>query len=408
MTTNRQLTSQPRTAGAMPRLLTLGDVIAATALSRSAVYAMMAESRFPKPIRIGSRAVRWVEQEVLDFIASRPRAGSDRPSTPPVSSWYRSSGSWSNLATRRPNVRTLGLARGRCAPPSNPRHRAALRDSPESGGPCPRAFLAVRRCVTAAPSDCTPACRRPSWPTGGRRRQPPACRCPTCCGKRWRGPAHGPRGRRDSPRRPGTGGGRRRLAGVRAQVPLGRHRLVPGRPADRRADRDGSRRVREDGLGGARRGPLLVDGGPAPRAGRRGPRAHPDRTVRSGDGQEPQHRAARLAEDLRPVARRLQPRARLETAGRPGEGEGAAARPPRLHRGGEAADRPGARGRPARVDPGLPDAARRARCRAEPHRRRRRPGGSPPRGAAPGQELPDRPEPGRRETVAAEGSVVRA
>ena len=42
-------------------------------------YALMAESRFPKPIRIGSRAVRWLEQEVLDFIASRPRGGSDRP-----------------------------------------------------------------------------------------------------------------------------------------------------------------------------------------------------------------------------------------------------------------------------------------------------------------------------------------
>ncbi len=39
---------------------------------------MMAESRFPKPIRIGSR-VRWIEQEVLDFIASRPRGGSERP-----------------------------------------------------------------------------------------------------------------------------------------------------------------------------------------------------------------------------------------------------------------------------------------------------------------------------------------
>ena len=63
----------------MPRLLTLRDVMAATALSRSAVYALMAESRFPKPIRIGSRAVRRVEREVLDFIASRPRAGSDRP-----------------------------------------------------------------------------------------------------------------------------------------------------------------------------------------------------------------------------------------------------------------------------------------------------------------------------------------
>ena len=61
------------------RLLTLREVTAITALSRSAIYAMMAESRFPKPLRIGSRAVRWVEQEVLDFIASRPRGGTDRP-----------------------------------------------------------------------------------------------------------------------------------------------------------------------------------------------------------------------------------------------------------------------------------------------------------------------------------------
>ena len=61
------------------RLLTLRDVTAMTALSRSAVYALMPESRFPKPTRIGTRAVRWVEQEVLDFIGSRPRAGSDRP-----------------------------------------------------------------------------------------------------------------------------------------------------------------------------------------------------------------------------------------------------------------------------------------------------------------------------------------
>ena len=80
MTTNRPSTPRRQTAGtAMPRLLTLRDVTAATALSRSAVYALMAESRFPKPIRIGSRAVRWVEQEVLDFIASRPRGGSERP-----------------------------------------------------------------------------------------------------------------------------------------------------------------------------------------------------------------------------------------------------------------------------------------------------------------------------------------
>ena len=79
MTTNPQApTAEQPSARAMPKLLTLRDVTAATALSRSAVYAMMADSRFPKPIRIGSRAVRWVEQEVRDFIASRPRAGSDR------------------------------------------------------------------------------------------------------------------------------------------------------------------------------------------------------------------------------------------------------------------------------------------------------------------------------------------
>ncbi len=79
MTTNREATPEHPSAGVgMPRLLTLRDVTAATALSRSAVYALMAESRFPKPIRVGSRAVRWVEREVLDFIASRPRAGSER------------------------------------------------------------------------------------------------------------------------------------------------------------------------------------------------------------------------------------------------------------------------------------------------------------------------------------------
>ena len=61
------------------RLLTLRDVMKMTALSSSAIYAAMNGSRFPKPIRIGARAVRWVEQEVLDFIASRPRGGSERP-----------------------------------------------------------------------------------------------------------------------------------------------------------------------------------------------------------------------------------------------------------------------------------------------------------------------------------------
>ena len=98
MTTNRQSTPRPRAASGMPRLLTLRDVIAATALSRSAVYAMMAESRFPKPIRIGSRAVRWVEQECSTSSPAVPVAA---PNAPPRSS----DGPGTRYRKRRPNDR---------------------------------------------------------------------------------------------------------------------------------------------------------------------------------------------------------------------------------------------------------------------------------------------------------------
>ena len=60
------------------RLLTLREVCEMTGLSRSSIYAMMAAGEFPRPIRIGARAVRWYENEVRAFIASRPRAGSNR------------------------------------------------------------------------------------------------------------------------------------------------------------------------------------------------------------------------------------------------------------------------------------------------------------------------------------------
>ena len=44
----------------------------------------------------------------------------------------------------------IGLARGRCAPPSNPRHPATLPGSRPSGGRCPRSSLEVRRWLTGA------------------------------------------------------------------------------------------------------------------------------------------------------------------------------------------------------------------------------------------------------------------
>ncbi len=179
-----------------------------------------------------------------------------------------------------------------------------------------------------------------------------------------------------------------------------------GGPADRRADRSRPRRVREDRLGGTRAGPLRVDGRPAPRARGRSPRAHPRRAVRPPDRAEPQHRAARLAQDLCPASRRLQPRAWLEPPGRPGASQGAAAGPCGLHRGVEAAGRTRTRGGPPHADPRLPGAARRTRRGQGPRRRGLRAGGRWAGGAAPGTGLHHRPRSRQREAVAAEGRTL--
>jgi len=49
-------------------------VEAATGLSRSSIYAMMDSGYFPRPIRIGKRAVAWPESAVNEWLASRPIA----------------------------------------------------------------------------------------------------------------------------------------------------------------------------------------------------------------------------------------------------------------------------------------------------------------------------------------------
>ena len=169
-------------------------------------------------------------------------------------------------------------------------------------------------------------------------------------------------------REPGHGGRRGRLARLRAQIQVGRDRVGAGGPADRRTDRSRPRRVREDGVGGTGAGPLLVDGGPAPRTRRRRPRTRSGRAVQPTDGPQPEHRAPRLAADLRSAPRRLQPRARLEPTGRPEAREGAATGPRGLHRGVEAQGRTRTRGGSAHADPRLPRAARRARRGQGPRR----------------------------------------
>lgn len=42
-----------------------------TGLSRSAIYAGMADGTFPTAIQIGPRAVGWVESEINDWVAAQ-------------------------------------------------------------------------------------------------------------------------------------------------------------------------------------------------------------------------------------------------------------------------------------------------------------------------------------------------
>ena len=50
------------------RVLRLRQVEARTGLSRSSIYARVAKGTFPPPIRLGPRAVGWIESEVEAWI----------------------------------------------------------------------------------------------------------------------------------------------------------------------------------------------------------------------------------------------------------------------------------------------------------------------------------------------------
>ena len=56
------------------RLLTRQEVQLRCRLGRSTIYRLMRTGKFPAPLRIGMRAVRWKESEIDDFLSTRPRA----------------------------------------------------------------------------------------------------------------------------------------------------------------------------------------------------------------------------------------------------------------------------------------------------------------------------------------------
>ena len=60
------------------RALRLSQVSELTGLGRSMIYQMQAEGRFPQRIKLGERAVGWLESEVRDWLATRIETSRDK------------------------------------------------------------------------------------------------------------------------------------------------------------------------------------------------------------------------------------------------------------------------------------------------------------------------------------------
>ncbi len=52
-------------------ILRLPAVLARTGLSRSTLYALMAEGQFPASVSLGMRSVGWLESDITDWIRQR-------------------------------------------------------------------------------------------------------------------------------------------------------------------------------------------------------------------------------------------------------------------------------------------------------------------------------------------------
>ncbi|MDO8769509.1 MAG: AlpA family phage regulatory protein [Burkholderiaceae bacterium] len=57
------------------RLLRLPDVVRYTGLSRSSIYALQGEGKFPKSVKLSLRAVAWPQQQIQKWIEGREVGG---------------------------------------------------------------------------------------------------------------------------------------------------------------------------------------------------------------------------------------------------------------------------------------------------------------------------------------------
>ncbi|HIL03077.1 MAG TPA: AlpA family transcriptional regulator [Candidatus Thioglobus autotrophicus] len=53
------------------KLIKLPEVIEITTLSRASIYRLIADGKFPKQVKLSTRACAWVEQDVLNWLNDR-------------------------------------------------------------------------------------------------------------------------------------------------------------------------------------------------------------------------------------------------------------------------------------------------------------------------------------------------
>jgi prophage regulatory protein len=58
----------------MDKLLRRHEVEDLVALRRSAIYALMSENKFPKPLKVAGRAVRWRQSDIAAWISEQVAA----------------------------------------------------------------------------------------------------------------------------------------------------------------------------------------------------------------------------------------------------------------------------------------------------------------------------------------------
>lgn len=62
------------------KFIKLKEVQQLTGLSRSSIYQFIQDGIFPKQIKIGLRAVAWIETEIHDWVNKRIEASNGAPS----------------------------------------------------------------------------------------------------------------------------------------------------------------------------------------------------------------------------------------------------------------------------------------------------------------------------------------